>query len=135
MEDIKKEIDEYIKKCKPKYFNREEINGLINLFEKINIYINEMDKKDKNNYININNENIILKSKLEAIKNNLNTNIDVQDILKYLDNLKKDDNIIIGFFLKIFICFLSISFYIMIKYNNQKIQKQIINLKQENLIS
>lgn len=124
--EIKKQIDDYIKKCKPRYLKREDVNETIKLLENLNDYIHKLEIKNYkcncNNYENINKENELLKSKLKAIKNNIEKNTDIQSIIINLDKLKNDESLIIRIFLKVFLSFFYILFYILISYNNRKIK-------------
>jgi hypothetical protein len=123
--ELKNKIDNYIKKCKSKYFNREDINELKILLESVNSYIDNEEIENNKKYKYINNENILLKSKLEAIKINLENNVNVQGTLIYLDNLKNDENIIVRTFLKMYLYIFYILFYVLTIYNNKKIRKKI----------
>ncbi len=126
--EIKKQIDDYIKKCKPGYLKREDVNETLNLLERINNYINKLEIKNSkcncNNYNNINKENELLKTKLESIKYNIEKNTDIQNIIINLEKLKNDESIVIRIFLKIFFSFFYIILYILINYNNRKIKNK-----------
>lgn len=123
--ELKNKINNYIKKSKSKYFNREDINELKNLLESVNSYIDDEEIENNKKYKYIDNENILLKSKLEAIKINLENNVNVQGTLIYLDNLKNDENIIVRTFLKMYLYIFYILFYVITIYNNKKIRKKI----------
>lgn len=123
--NFKKKINEYIKKCKPKYFNKEEINELIELMKNVNNYFDKSEIIRKNKYDDIKKENVLLKTKLDTIKINLENNINVQSILIYLDNLKNDGSLAIRIILKIYLYIFYILFYFLTIYNNKKIIKRI----------
>lgn len=124
---IRKQIDEYIKKCKPKYFNREDINELFSILNTVNNYLDKSRNKTNKEYLYIKNENKLLKSKLEAIRGNIEKSINVDGILIHLDNLKNDENLIIRIFIKIYLYIFYIMFYFWTKYNNKRIIKNIKN--------
>lgn len=118
-EELKLKINEYIQKCKPKYFNKDDINELISIMNNVKDYLNDSEIQKKIKYDNIDKENKILKSKIDTIKINLENNMNVHGILIYLDNLKKDDNLIIRLFLKMYLYIFYIMFYIITIYNNK----------------
>jgi hypothetical protein len=126
-ENIKMQIDDHIRKIKPKYFNSKEINELEVILKSVRSYIDQLEyEKDKcncNNYENINKENMLLKSKMDAIKYNIEKNNNIQNIMNYLDDLKNDENIIVRICLKILLSFFYILFYFLLKNNNKKIKK------------
>lgn len=124
---IRKQIDEYIKKCKPKYFNRDDISELFSILNTVNNYLDKSRNKTNKEYLYIKNENKLLKSKLEAIRGNIEKSINVDGILIHLDNLKNDENLIIRIFIKIYLYIFYIMFYFWTKYNNKRIIKNIKN--------
>lgn len=128
MSEIKIQIDDYIKKCKPGYLKREDVNETIKLLEILKDYIHELEIKNSkcncNNYENINKENDMLKSKLKAIRYNIEKNTEIQSIIIKLDKLKNDESLIIRLFLKAILGFFYIIFYILINYNNRKIKNK-----------
>lgn len=124
---IRKQIDEYIKKCKPKYFNRYDISELFSILNTVNNYLDKSRNKINKEYLYIKNENKLLKSKLEAIRGNIEKSINVDGILIHLDNLKNDENLIIRIFIKIYLYIFYIMFYFWTKYNNKRIIKNIKN--------
>lgn len=126
---IRNRINNYVKKCKPKYFKKDDINEIIELMNDVNKYFDstKIQRNIKNKDMKKQNE--LLNSKLDAIKINLENNINVQVILLYLDNLKKDENMVIRIFLKTYLYIFYILFYFLTIYNNKKIIKTI---KKEN---
>lgn len=119
-EEIKHQINDYKRRCKPKYFKRQEINELIQLLENVNEYINELEKT----IYEQKEENTLLNSKLDAIKYNSITKIDLietennklKDKLIYLNILVNNKNIIIRTFFKIFLYIMYVLFYSFNKY-------------------
>src|SRR4051812_45503484 len=101
--EIKNQINIYIKKCKPKYFKKEDVKEIIELMENINKHIDKsrIERNIENDVLK--NKNNLLNSKLEIIKINLENNMNVQGILVYLDNLKNDENLILRIFLKTYL--------------------------------
>lgn len=68
MIEIKEAINKYIN-IKPKYFNRNEINDIINIFKKTDNYINNLETQNKKcKCLSLENENLNLKHKLKSIK-------------------------------------------------------------------
>lgn len=122
---IRYRINNYVKKCKPKYFKKDDINEIIELMTDINKYFD--DSKIQRNIKNedMKNKNYLLNSKLDAIKTNLENNMNVQGILLYLDNLKKDENLIVRIILKTYLYIFYIIFYFLTIYNNKKIINKI----------
>jgi hypothetical protein len=123
--EIKNQINIYIKKCKPKYFKKEDIKEIIELMESINKHIDKsrIERNIENDVLK--NKNNLLNSKLEIIKINLENNMNVQGILVYLDNLKNDENLIVRIFLKTYLYIFYILFYLLTIFNNKKIIKKI----------
>lgn len=123
--EIKNQINIYIKKCKPKYFKKDDVNEIMELMENIIKYIDKL--KIERNIENdiLKNKNNLLNSKLEIIKINLENNMNVQGILIYLDNLKNDENLIIRMFLKTYLYIFYIIFYLLTIFNNKKTIKKI----------
>lgn len=123
--EIKNKIKIYIKECKPKYFKKEDVNEIIELLENINKYIDKsrIERNIENDVLK--NKNNLLNSKLEAIKINLENNMNVQGILFYLDKLKNDENLIIRIFLKTYLYTFYIVFYLLTLSNNKKIIRKL----------
>jgi hypothetical protein len=122
---IRKRINNYVKNCKPKYFKKDDINEIIELMNDINKYFDESKIQRNINNEDMKNKNYLLNSKLDAIKTNLENNMNVQGILLYLDNLKKDENLIVRIILKTYLYIFYIIFYFLTIYNNKKIIKKI----------
>lgn len=91
----------------------------------VNNYFDKSEIIRKNKYDDIKKENVLLKTKLDTIKINLENNINVQSILIYLDNLKNDGSLAIRIILKIYLYIFYILFYFLTIYNNKKIIKRI----------
>lgn len=91
----------------------------------VNNYFDKSEIIRKNKYDDIKKENVLLKTKLDTIKINLENNINVQSILIYLDNLKNDESLAIRIILKIYLYIFYILFYFLTIYNNKKIIKRI----------
>ena len=122
---IRNRINSYVKKCKPKYFKKNDVNEIIELMNDINKYFDESKIQRNIKNLDMKNKNYLLNSKLDAIKTNLENNMNVQGILLYLDNLKKDENLIVRIFLKTYLYIFYIIFYFLTIYNNKKIIKKI----------
>lgn len=122
---IRNRINNYVKKCKPKYFKKDDINEIIELMNDINKYFDESKIQRNIKNEDMKNKNYLLNSKLDAIKTNLENNMNVQGILLYLDNLKKDENLIVRIILKTYLYIFYIIFYFLTIYNNKKIIKKI----------
>lgn len=125
-DELRKRINDYILKCKPKYFNKDDIYELLNIMKNMDEYLND-SKITKIKHMDLKKENKILNTKIDTIKINLEKNMNVQGILIYLDNLKNDDKLIVRVFIKIYLYIFYIMFYILTIYNNKKIINKINN--------
>lgn len=123
--EIKNKINIYIKKCKPKYFKKDDVNEITELLEIIDKYIDKSKIERKLENDALKNKNKLLNSKLDIIKINLENNMNIQGILIYLDKLKNDENVIIRIFLKTYLYIFYIVFYLLTLFNNKKIIKKI----------
>lgn len=137
MIEVKEAIVKYIK-IKPKYFNRNEINDIINTFKKSNDYINNLEIQNKKcKCSSLEKEILNLRHKLKNIKINLENieigkdkyedskerDINMNDIFLFFKKTQKDGNVIFKvliYFIYIFIYYIYCLYIYIDNYINNK---------------
>lgn len=133
--DIKNDINKYII-IKPKYYNRDEINEIIKCFKKVEEYINILEIENKRcKCVYLEKENEILKYKLKNIKTNLENigtgkkyydddikekQINMNNILLFLNKNQNNKNIFIRFFIYLISTLIYYIYYAYKLINNNK---------------